>query len=71
MDAQAIIKALGGVPAVVAATGENRSTVHYWGRRDSIPARHWSSLLQRAANVPGCGVTMDVLVQHAAIVRAA
>ena len=62
MRAREIIVKLGGRAIVAKATAAQPNTVSYWMHRDSIPAKHWHSLLSLAAAREVPDVTLDMLV---------
>ena len=66
MNAKESVSALGGNQAVATGTGVPRSAVVCWGRRNSIPVKHWPKLLKMAVEVGQSRVTVDSLYQHQA-----
>lgn len=64
MDARGIVERLGGQSAVARLIGKGQSTVAYWVKAASIPARWHAVLLEAAARV-GVPLTADDLVGQA------
>ena len=61
MDARGIVERLGGQSAVARLIGKGQSTVAYWVKAGSIPAR-WHPVLLEAATRVGVPLTADDLV---------
>lgn len=60
MNASEIIRAFGGAVKVAALTGSSRTAVSNW-RSAGIPAKHWITLIDAAADAGIKGVTRETV----------
>lgn len=66
-----IIDAIGGTKAVAEGLGESKSTVSGWrSRRRGVPGTHWGAVVKLAADVGKSEITLVVLAEVAARLKA-
>ena len=56
-----LIEKFGGAAKLAGEIGEQANAIRQWSARNSIPARHWHSIVEAAARLQVPGVTFEAL----------